>query len=178
MLDDLELVHVQEITTLDHRMLAEHRAPGMDGSYLQNLGRRPVWIGLWGVAAGPDALAFIEKLNNLFRVGDPIPFIADITQDMELEKVIIDDLQTQDIAGMPERYSYVLTLREFIEPVEPASTAAVDADILGDVVPDMDSLIEGLDLAPFFESGLDRFVEPLTGLLQRLQNFNRSVNGS
>lgn len=175
MLDDLELPHVQEMTTLDHRTLAEYRAPGMDGSYLQNLGRRPVWIGLWGVAVGPEAITFIEKLNALYRVGDPLPFVADITQDMALEKVIIDDMQVQDLAGTQQRYGYLLTLREYIEPVEPANSAAVDASILDDVTADLGDLVAGLDVLPLMETGLERFIEPLGGLLKRLQDFNRAT---
>ena len=62
MLDDLELHQVQELATYDRRMLAEHKPPGMDGSLLQNLGRRPGHLALWGVKTGPDALEFVETL--------------------------------------------------------------------------------------------------------------------
>ena len=56
MLDDLELPLVQELTTYDRRTLSELKPPGMSGSLLQNLGRRPLRIVLWGVATDPDAL--------------------------------------------------------------------------------------------------------------------------
>jgi hypothetical protein len=36
--------------------------------------------------------------------------------------------------------------------------------------------LDGLDLAPIFSTGLEQFVEPLTGLLDRLQQFNRDNN--
>ena len=93
MLDDLELPQVQEITTYDRRMLAEHKPPGMAGSLLQNLGRRPGSLVLWGVKTGPDALAFIEDLNGKFRTGAPLPFVADIIADAAIAQMIIDDLQ-------------------------------------------------------------------------------------
>src|SRR5262245_10461806 len=132
MLDDLELPLVQEITTLERRVLAEHKPPEMSGSLLQNLGRRPTRLALWGVAAGTDARSFIEKLDGKFRAGDPLPFTADIVADAEIEKVVIEDLRIQDLAGKPERFAFVITLREHIEPVEPEDLSPLNTDILGE----------------------------------------------
>ncbi|MEZ4706873.1 MAG: hypothetical protein R3A44_06695 [Caldilineaceae bacterium] len=175
MLDDLELPQVQEITTYDRRMLAEHKPPGMAGSLLQNLGRRPGSLVLWGVKTGPDALDFIEDLNGKFRAGDPLPFVADIIADAAIEQMIIDDLQWQELAGKPDRYAYVLTLREYIEPVEPEDTSFLDSDILADAQGLIDDLLDGLDIGLDFATGLERFVGPLTELLGRVQNANRST---
>ncbi|MCB9152034.1 MAG: hypothetical protein H6641_25035 [Caldilineaceae bacterium] len=173
MLDDLELPQVQEITTYDRRMLAEHKPPGMAGSLLQNLGRRPGSLVLWGVKTGPDALAFIEDLNGKFRTGDPLPFVADIIADAAIAQMIIDDLQWQELAGKPDRYAYVLTLREYIEPVEPEDTSFLESDILDDAQGLIDDLLDGLDIGLDFATGLERFVGPLTELLGRVQNANR-----
>ena len=173
MLDDLELPQVQEITTYDRRMLAEHKPPGMAGSLLQNLGRRPGSLVLWGVKTGPDALAFIEDLNGKFRTGAPLPFVADIIADAAIAQMIIDDLQWQELAGKPDRYAYVLTLREYIEPVEPEDTSFLESDILDDAQGLIDDLLDGLDIGLDFATGLERFVGPLTELLGRVQNANR-----
>ena len=121
MLDDIELPLVQEIATYDKRMLAEHKPPGMEGSLMQNMGRRPGRIVLWGVATGTDALKFVETLDGKFKAGKPVPFITDITADSKIDNVIIEDLQWQELAGKPERYAYVLALQEFISPKEPAT---------------------------------------------------------
>lgn len=174
MLDDLELPQVQEISTYERRVLAEHKPPGMAGALLQNLGRRPTRLALWGVATGPEALAFIEKLEEKFRAAKPAPFVADIVADAAIELMLIDDLKIQELAGKPERFAYVLTLREFIEPVEVAAAPALDADILSDATSLLDDLVAGLDLAPNFATGLEQFVAPLTDLLARLQEFNRA----
>lgn len=177
MLDDLELGQVQEISTYERRTLAEHKPPGMSGSLLQNLGRRPTRLVLWGVAVGPEALAFTERLDAKFRDARPVPFSADIVKDAEIEKMFIEDLKIQELAGKPERFAYVLALREYIEPVEPAEASPqVEAGILDDATSLMDDLVEGLDLAPNFSTGLEQFVEPLSGLLTRLQEFNRLNN--
>jgi hypothetical protein len=159
MVDDVELELVQEITTYDLRNLAEHKPPGMDGSLLQNLGRRPTRLVLWGVATGPDALQTTQKLDEKFRAHQPVSFTADIVNDAEIQKMFIDDLKVQDLAGKPERFAYVLTLREFIEPVEPATTAGpldtsalgdsldqLNTDVLSDALSQLNNLTSGLEI--------------------------------
>ena len=110
MLDDLELPLVQEITTHDRRVLAEHKPPGMEGSLLQNLGRRPARLVLWGVVVGDDAQNTIEKLDEKFRSGGPFPFVADISSDSEIDQIVIDDFQLQEIAGISVSRLSVLSL--------------------------------------------------------------------
>src|SRR5262249_48900269 len=126
MLDDVELPQVQEIGTYDRRALAEYQAPGADGSQLHDMGRRPSRVALWGVATGDDATTLIDKLEAKFRAGTPFDFVADITTDAEIQKVLIDDLQLQEIAGRPDRTAFVLSLRQSIEPAEPEDLAAVE----------------------------------------------------
>lgn len=173
MLDDLELPQVQEIATFDRRELAEHKPPGMSGSLLQNLGRRPTSLVVGGVATGPQAQIFIEQLNEKFRAGNPVPFVADILNETAIEEMLIDDLKIRDLAGKPLRFAYVLTLREHMEPVEPEASALVDADILDQADSLLDDLVDGLDLGFDFNTGLERFIQPLTGLLGRLREFNQ-----
>ena len=177
MIDDLELPQVQEIRTQDRRALVEHRPPGMDGSLLQNLGRGPTRLALLGVASGPDARAFVEQLDGKFRSGGAVTFTADIVADSEIETMKIDDLKVQELAGRPDRFAYVLTLREFIEPVEPEDASFLDSDILEEAQGLVEGLVEGLDIGLDFASGLERFVPQLTGLLGRLQEFNRRSEG-
>jgi len=176
MLDDLELPQVQEVRTHDLRALAEHKPPGMSGSLLQNLGRRPGVILLWGVASGPEAPDFLTKLEDKFRAALPLPFTADIVKDTGIEKVRIADLKLDELAGKPERFTYILTLREHIEPVEAEDTSFVDDDVLGDAAGLVGDLVDGLDLSLDFLTGLERFVTPLTDLLTRLQDFNRGAH--
>jgi hypothetical protein len=152
MLDSLELPQVQEIGTYDARSLAEHKPPGADGSHLQNLGRRPTRVALWGVATGPTAATFVAGLEGRFRAGKAVDFAADITTDTGIEKVLIDDLQLQELAGKPDRTAYVLTLRQFIEPLEPADATLLDAGILGDAAALVGQLVDGLALAQSFAS--------------------------
>src|SRR5881396_2446440 len=165
MLDDLELIQVQEIGTYDKRMLAEHKPPGMAGSLLQNLGRRPARVVLWGVATGEKALEFTQKLDDKFRAGKPVPFTADIVAESRIQQVLIDDLRCQDLAGKPERFAYVLTLREFIEPVEPEEAPPLDNSILNDALEQIKNLTAGFDIL----SQVSAFASQLTTLSQALK---------
>lgn len=180
MIDDIELPLVQEIATHDRRVLSEHKPPGMDGSLLQNLGRRPARLSLWGVATdepggGAAALISIQKLDEKFREGSPVSFIADISADSAIEKMVIDDLRLQELAGKPAQFAYVLTLREFIEPVEPEDLEALDTGVLSDAAGLMDDLLGGLDLAQTFAENLQRFAGSMSDLLGRLQEFKSNI---
>lgn len=177
MLDDLALPQVQTLKLRDARALAEHRAPQMDGSYFQNLGRHATAILVSGVASGPDAKDFLSALTEKFDAASPMPFIADIVTDAEIEEVLIDDLKTREVAGKPDRYAYAMVLREHQEPVEPEEVGGLD-ELIGIEAGDLlDDLIAGLDLLPDFDTGLERFIEPLSSLLGRLQELNRSSGG-
>ena len=166
MLDDLALPQVQEIDTRDQRALAEHKPPGMEGSLLQNLGRRPTEVVLRGVASGPESLSFVESLDAKFRAGDPVPFIADIVADSQIEQMLIDDLSFEELAGKPQRYQYILTLKQHIEPVEPDDASLLDAGILEDAREIMDNLVAGLEIV----EQLSAFISRLTGLHQALKS--------
>ena len=172
MLDDLPLPQVQEIRTLELRSLAEHKPPGMSGSLLQNLGRKPALLQLWGVASGPGARQFLDNLEGKFRAAAPVPFTADIATSAEIAQFAIRDLRMEELAGKPERFAYVLTLAEFIEPAEPADAESLDSDLLAEAAGLMDEITAGLDLIPGFATGLERFIAPLTEMLDRVRQFN------
>ncbi len=178
MIDDLELPQVQEITTFDLRSLAEHKPPGMDGSLLQNLGRRPTRVVLGGVATGNGSRQFIENLYAKFQGGVAVSFTADIVADTAIDEMLIHDMQYRDLAGKPERFAYVVTLQEHMEPVEPEDTSLLDSDILTDARGLLDDLVDGLNIGLDFSTGLERFLSPLESLLGRLKQFNAAIEQS
>jgi hypothetical protein len=169
MLDDLALPQVQEITTLDRRAISEQKPPGMSGSLVQNLGRHPLRVTLWGVAVGPDAQSFAQKLDDKFRAAKPVPFTADIVVDAKLDQVMIEDLRLTELAGKPLRVSYVLTLSEFIKPVAPAAASPVDPGIAGDALKRVQDIASGIAAAQALTTGLERFIPQFTALLTKLQ---------
>src|SRR6266567_4249330 len=128
-LADLELPQVQEIVVYDRRALAEHKPPGMAGSQFQNLGRAPTGILVSGVATGPAAFPFIEKLHGKFKAGKPVAFTADVVTGAGIGQTVISDLHLQDFAGKPQRFAYALDLREYITPSKPENQTALNAGI-------------------------------------------------
>ncbi len=176
MLDDLELPQVQEIGTREHRVLAEHKPPGMSGSLLQNLGRRPTSLRLWGVATGPTALDFAKKLDAKFRAAKPVPFTADIIADAKIEKVLIEDLKFAQVAGKPDRYSFALTLREFIKPIEPGTAdTGIDTSAADDAQNLLNGMVDGLGAGQAFAKQLADFTSKMSSFLARLQQFQSQV---
>lgn len=176
MLGDLELTQVQEAALAERRTLAEHRLDGVDGGVVQDLGREPSRFTVWGVAAGPDAAEFIERLNARFRDPAPVPFTADVDGGARVQQVSITGLRIEELAGKPDRWLYVLALREHQEPREPeAAASAIDTDLLGEAAGMMDGLAGALDLAPLFVTGLEPFVGVLEGLLRRVREVNRAT---
>lgn len=175
MLDDLELPQVQAITTCDSRYLAEHKPPGMKGSLLQNLGRRPTRLVVWGVVTGDSSDDFAKKLDAKFRDGKPVPFVSDIIADSKIDQVLVDDVRLQQLAGKPARYGYILTLREFIKPVAPEDASRLDAGILDDAQSLVNGIVDGLSIAQAFATGLEKFVPIFGGLLNRTHEANTAA---
>ena len=176
MIDDLELPQVHEIEINDFRRLAEHRAPGQDGSILQDLGRRATRIRLYGIASGPESLDLVGRLDGKFRDGQPLPFVADIVTDAEIDQVIIDDLRFEELAGRPQRHAYLLTLREHQEPVAPATTPGLDAGIAAEAAGLVGDIADGLAALPGLVTGLERFPGTFGDLLARLREFGSRID--
>jgi hypothetical protein len=177
MVDDLALPQVQQIVTQDRRRLVEHRAPGMDGSLLQNLGRDAAWVVLQGVATGPDAAPFIASLSEKLRTAAPVAFVADIVADAHIERMVIDDLRVEDIAGAPARLTYTLSLREHPAP-PPTVATSLDPAILGEAADLVSGLVDGLAGATAFAAALADITGTLGDLLQKLQRFREAVERS
>jgi hypothetical protein len=175
MVDDLELPNVQEIVTRDHRDLVQHKPPGMDGSRVQNLGRRATFVEVHGVAAGADALAFVERLEERFRTREPAPFTADIVAAARIESYVIDDLQVEEVGGKPARYAYTLVLREHVEPVRAEPASAIDLGLLEDAQQLIGDVADGLALGTEFVEGLSGFAGEMGELLQRVEALKEAV---
>jgi hypothetical protein len=182
MLDDLELPHVQSITTRDVRSIAEKVAPGAAASLLQDLGRSASEVVVVGFAAGPGAADVTTRLDQMARTGLPVSFLADVTADSALDKVLIEDAAFGEVAGTQSRIRYELLLREHLEPVAPAATGpgpdAVDADALADALAQVEGLAGGLDIATDLVTGLERFLPELSSFLGRLRDMQTQLDAA
>jgi hypothetical protein len=116
MLSDLELEMVEEVESDQDRVLAQHPVPGLEGDFLQELGRRATTITLSGVLAGEEVGDELGALREKFLAAEPVPFVADIATATRVDDVLIEEMGVRELAGRPELFEYAFTLREFIPP--------------------------------------------------------------
>jgi outer membrane protein OmpA-like peptidoglycan-associated protein len=125
MLDDLELELVQSVEADEHQVRAQHSVPGLEGDFLQALGRRAERVTITGVLTvldkEEDAVSEkLKKLREKFRAAEPVAFVADIATATKLDTVLIEEMSVRELAGKPQRFEYAFTLREYI-PAPPPS---------------------------------------------------------
>src|SRR3954447_10845687 len=133
MLGEYEIAGIEAIESAERRTLVEHRVPGMDGSYLQDLGSAPNAITIAGTRYGDDARdSFLQSVRDLFGSGAPTTFTADINTATDLTDVVIEDLQVAELAGEADSFRYLMRLRKYVPPPEPpaAGLAGIDSDLL------------------------------------------------
>jgi outer membrane protein OmpA-like peptidoglycan-associated protein len=119
MLDQLELQQVQKIEAEENEAVSRHRVPGLEGDFLQDLGRRAVRITLNGVLTGAEAADGLKHLREKFAKAEPVPFVADIATATTVSQVLVEEMNVRELAGKPERFEYALSVREFIAPPQP-----------------------------------------------------------
>ncbi len=122
MLDDIELQQVQIIESDQDQALAQHRIPRLEGDFFQHLGRHAGSFCLHAVLTGPEARQGVEALEEKFRAGTPVSFVADIATAVQVEQVLIAGFDVRDLAGRPLRFAVSLRLCEYQEPQPPAAT--------------------------------------------------------
>lgn len=128
MLGDLELQQVQEIELAGDRVLARHRVPGLEGDFLQGLGRRGSRIVVCGVLSGAESGEKLGELREKFRAAEPVSFVSDVATATRVEGVVIEEMEVREVAGRPERFAYSFVLREYTEPPETEEEEAPQID--------------------------------------------------
>jgi len=128
MLDDIELQQVQLIDSDRDQALVRHRIPGLEGDFFQRMGRHAGSFQLSAVLTGAESLRDLERLDEKFRAGAPIPFVADIASAVQVDQVLIQSLQARDLAGRPQRYEVLFRLQEYLEAQPPAVAEETFAD--------------------------------------------------
>lgn len=135
MLGDFAVPGLEYIESLERRALVEHRVPGLDGNYLQDLGSEANRIVLAGTRAGDDDRdAFLTGIRELFKTGQPTTFTADITTATDLTDVVIEDLQVAEVADSPDTFRYLIVVRKYTPPPEPPPSGMLDTGILDDAL--------------------------------------------
>jgi len=134
---------IERIASLESRRLAALPVPGLSGDLHQDLGRGAIAVEIVGSLVGDEARDdFLKELREKFLDGSPVDFVADIVKESKLEQVLIEELELEEAAAVPDVFRYRIVLREYTEPPEPPAMelgAELDAelDLLADLGLDM-----------------------------------------
>ncbi len=175
-LGDLHLTKIHDIRTVERSQFVYHRVPGLDGAASQDLGRDSTHLVIEGIFYGPEAKDGLEKLRDIHTAHEPVDFIADITGNSYVGKVILDTFEARESAREPDQLSYVLRVSEYVKPPQASAAggfggmdldalAAVDAAIglEVDALLDIAALPDLLTLGTIPE--LSNPLEPLQGAM-------------
>ena len=169
MIGQWEVPRIERIETLEERRIARLPVPGLLGDIQQDLGAASLTVEITGSLSGDQARDdFLQQLRESFRAGDPVSFAADITNDADLDQVLIDALQLEEVNDSPDTFRYRIVLREYVEP--PAPPPPVD-DLGADLGGDLDGLasvgLDGLNL-PDLLGGIPSISNPVPPLQSAL----------
>ena len=96
-------------------MVTRHPVPGLEGDFLQDLGRRAARVRLTGVLTATDTVEHLGTLREKFHTGEPVGFVSDITSATLVDQVLIERMDVVELAGRPSAFEYRFDLRELLE---------------------------------------------------------------
>jgi hypothetical protein len=181
MIADYEVPGIQRIGTLENRNLVKIPVPGLEGSYHQDLGQASLAICIEGTLAGDEARdAFLEKLRDKFKAGEPVDFVADITTATETNQVLILDMKMHEVAGSTDSFRYRLTLAKYVEPPSTAPGADLGFGDLADLEAGLDlealGIFDALQI-PDLLGSIPDFGNPVPPLTSSLDQFKTVTAG-
>jgi len=154
MIDDWEVPAIERVELLQSRRLARLGVPGLAGDLHQDLGAEALTVAITGSLAGDDRRSgFLQRVQQLFQAGDPVPFVADIVESSELEDVVVVGFEVVETGEWADAIRYRILLRQYVEPPPPPSPLPdlsfegfTGLPELPDVADLAGSLLDGLDL--------------------------------
>ena len=99
----------------DRRNIVELEIPGSQGNIIQDMGFDAIKVELFGEIIGQNARTCIESLRDKYESKKPVSFSSDITSIVEIINVVIEYLYIEEDGGMPFKYKYYMSLREYTE---------------------------------------------------------------
>jgi hypothetical protein len=169
MLGSFELPGIEYVESIEGRSLAEHRVPGLAGSYFQDLGTAANTVVIAGSRYGDEPRdAFLTSIREIFNAGAPTTFVADINTATDITDVIIEDLRVAESAS-DASFRYFVRLRKYTKPPEPpaAGFPGLDSGLL-DAAAGAMAALEALDALASLPD-LGNPTEPLTGSLDSVK---------
>lgn len=151
MISSWEIPRIEHTAATETRRLAVLPVPGLSGDLHQDLGRGALALEISGSLYGDEARdQFLKEVREKFLAGEPVDFIADITNESELEQVIIVSLTVTEQTEDADVFRFSIGLREYTEPPEPPGPASdFGLDVDADLGLDVDLGLDLLDLPGF-----------------------------
>ena len=176
MIGSWEVPRIENIATTEMRRLAVLPVPGLNGDLHQDLGRNALAVQISGSLYGDEARdEVLKELRAKFLAGEPVDFIADITNESELEKVLVVSLALTERAETADVFHYSIALREYTEPPEPPGPASdFGLDVDADLGLDVDLGLDLLDL-PGLLTDLPQVGDLLAPLKPAAENLKTQV---
>lgn len=150
-LGDWEIPRIQQLRSEERRRIADLPIPGRAGNLLQDLNSAPAAVEIRGSVVAAERSEFLANIREKFRAGEPLTFVADITEATDIQFVMIESLVVEESSLLPEQINYHLRLRESPPPPPPP-------DLLGGI----DSGL--LDLAEGFVDGVAGVLDAIDAL--------------
>ncbi|MEM9519490.1 MAG: hypothetical protein AAGA37_09225 [Actinomycetota bacterium] len=177
MLDDWEVPAIQSIRAVESRRIARLPVPGLDGDLQQDLGRASLAVEIIGSLHGDNARdTFLEDLQQRFRAGTPVTFVADITTATELEEVVIEHFSVEEVNDGADGFRYHVVIREYVEPPPPPGLLdSLDGDFLDDIAGLADLALAGLEL-PNLLGSVPSLGDPVAPILPVLDGVEAAVS--
>jgi len=146
-LGDWEIPRVAMMRTAEARKFAELPVPGRQGSLFQDLNAEPTLVEIAGsLFADEERSDFLTTVREKFRAGEPVTFVADITEATDIQFVVIDSMRFEQLANRPDEVSYHLTLRESPPPPPPPDPlGGIDTSLLDEAAGFVDGVTDALD---------------------------------
>ena len=146
-LGDWEIPRVAMMRTAEARKFAELPVPGRQGSLFQDLNAEPTLVEIAGsLFADEERSEFLTTVREKFRAGEPVTFVADITEATDIQFVVIDSMRFEQRADRPDEVSYHLTLRESPPPPPPPDPlGGIDTSLLDGAAGFVEGVTDALD---------------------------------
>jgi hypothetical protein len=161
-----------------------HVVPGLNGEYLQDLGRPGVRIRIYGIFYGDTASDDLKTLRGHLLDRQPIDFLCELTGQGYFTQVVVNDLNVSQRAGQPDQFDFTCVVTEYVPPPAPPAAypvADLDAGILGEASSLMDdaqnALAQVAGLANLLSGAAD-FGNPTTRLPSMLDSFTSAAGGA
>lgn len=146
MIGEWEPPRIEALNAVETRRIARIPVAGLSGELQQDLGRGAMGVQISGSLTGDEARdTFLKDLRERFYAGEPVDFVADILEEAELERVMIERFDVAERNDAPGVFGYAIVLREYTEPPEPPDLGFdLGADL--DLGLDIDLGLDLLDL--------------------------------